>query len=198
VILALIPLSLFAGEYDAQIAVMDKVTGIMNEFADQIEDASSPKEYANACDRLADGMEEYGPRLMEIAKNHPEWADNPPAEMQESMSSHMIASGRYEKALSGLVQASQQGSVRHVSLSRRCLSLFRICFTVIPSKCETLMNPEADMQKEITLSEFADELTVRLQKNKTVDCCKEELLRLAGILKEKLPQEKILVTWKED
>jgi hypothetical protein len=60
------------------------------------------------------------------------------------------------------------------------------------------MNPEADMQKEITLSEFADELTVRLQKNKTVDCCKEELLRLAGILKEKLPQEKILVTWKED
>jgi hypothetical protein len=123
VILALIPLSLFAGEYDAQIAVMDKVTGIMNEFADQIEDASSPKEYANACDRLADGMEEYGPRLMEIAKNHPEWADNPPAEMQESMSSHMIASGRYEKALSRAVKfandhmddESFQASFKHLN-----------------------------------------------------------------------------------
>ena len=54
------------------------------------------------------------------------------------------------------------------------------------------------MEKEITLSEFADELTVRLQKGKTVDCCKEELLRLASILKEKLPEERILVNWKED
>jgi hypothetical protein len=54
------------------------------------------------------------------------------------------------------------------------------------------------MEKEITLAEFADELTVRLQKNKTVDCCKVELLRLAEILKDKLPQEKILVNWKEE
>jgi hypothetical protein len=54
------------------------------------------------------------------------------------------------------------------------------------------------MQKEITLDEFADELTIRLNKGKTVDCCKEELLRLAVILKEKLPDEKILVNWKED
>jgi hypothetical protein len=54
------------------------------------------------------------------------------------------------------------------------------------------------MQKEITLSEFADELKVRLQKGKTVDCCKVELLRLADILKDKLPGEKILVNWKED
>ena len=54
------------------------------------------------------------------------------------------------------------------------------------------------MEKEITLAEFADELTTRLQKGKTVDCCKVELLRLADILKRKLPYEKILVNWKED
>jgi hypothetical protein len=54
------------------------------------------------------------------------------------------------------------------------------------------------MEKEITLSEFADELKVRLQKGETVDCCKVELLRLADILKEKLPDEKILVSWKEN
>jgi len=54
------------------------------------------------------------------------------------------------------------------------------------------------MEKEITLSEFADELKVRLQRRKTVDCCKVELLRLADILKSKIPEEKIVVNWKED
>ncbi len=54
------------------------------------------------------------------------------------------------------------------------------------------------MEKEITLAEFADEMTERLNKGKTVDCCKDELLRLAVILKAKIPEEKILVTWKED
>jgi hypothetical protein len=54
------------------------------------------------------------------------------------------------------------------------------------------------MEKEITLAEFADELTTRLGKGKTVDCCKVELLRLADILRKKLPNEKILVNWKEE
>jgi hypothetical protein len=54
------------------------------------------------------------------------------------------------------------------------------------------------MKKEITLAEFADELMQRLERGKTVDCCKEELLRLAGILKKKIPREKILVNWKEN
>ncbi len=53
------------------------------------------------------------------------------------------------------------------------------------------------MKKEITLSEFADELKVRLNKGKTVDCCKEELLSLADIIKEKLGNEKITVNWKD-
>jgi len=53
------------------------------------------------------------------------------------------------------------------------------------------------MEKEITMTEFADELTQRLKRGKTVDCCREELLRLAVILKEKIPEEKIRVNWKE-
>ena len=53
------------------------------------------------------------------------------------------------------------------------------------------------MKKEITLSEFADELKARLNKGKTVDCCKEELLSLADIIKEKLGNEKITVNWKD-
>ena len=52
-------------------------------------------------------------------------------------------------------------------------------------------------KKEITIREFADELLERLEKGKTVDCCKEELVNLAAILKSKIPNEKIEVTWKD-
>jgi hypothetical protein len=53
------------------------------------------------------------------------------------------------------------------------------------------------MKKEITLAQFADELKTRLVDGKTVDCCKEELLSLADLLKAKIPNEKITVNWKE-
>lgn len=52
-------------------------------------------------------------------------------------------------------------------------------------------------EKNITLAEFADELVVRLNQGKTVDCCKEELIRLAEIIKKKLPGETIRVEWKD-
>ena len=52
------------------------------------------------------------------------------------------------------------------------------------------------MKKEITLAEFADELKARIEVGKTVDCCKDELLTLADIVKEKLGREKITVNWK--
>ena len=51
------------------------------------------------------------------------------------------------------------------------------------------------MEKEITLAEFSEELKVRLDAGKTVDCCKAELLRLADIIEAKIPEEKIRVTW---
>jgi hypothetical protein len=49
--------------------------------------------------------------------------------------------------------------------------------------------------KEITLKEFADELMVRLEDNKTIDCCKKEIFKLAKIVREKLSDEKIVVDW---
>jgi len=51
------------------------------------------------------------------------------------------------------------------------------------------------MEKEITISEFADELKKRLNDGKTIDCCKPELLRLADIITEKIGSEKIKVMW---
>lgn len=53
------------------------------------------------------------------------------------------------------------------------------------------------MKKEITISEFADELKKRLTAGQTVDCCKEELLNLADIVKEKIGSEMITVEWKD-
>lgn len=53
------------------------------------------------------------------------------------------------------------------------------------------------MKKEVTIPEFAKELKNRLNQGKTIDCCKEELLLLADIIKEKLPNEKIMVSWSD-
>ena len=51
-------------------------------------------------------------------------------------------------------------------------------------------------KRQITIAEFADELIDRIEKHQTVDCCKEELMNLADLIKQKIPQEKITVNWK--
>ncbi len=53
------------------------------------------------------------------------------------------------------------------------------------------------MMKEITVKELADELSARIDAAKGIDCCKAEIKRLAALAGEKLPNEKILVDWKE-
>ncbi len=49
------------------------------------------------------------------------------------------------------------------------------------------------MKKIITVKELAEELTDRLMKHKSVDCCKNELLSLMKMVKEKIGTEKIEV-----
>ena len=53
------------------------------------------------------------------------------------------------------------------------------------------------MKKMITVTEFADELVQRIEEAKTIDCCKEELINLATLAKEKIGDEKIEVNWKD-
>ncbi len=53
------------------------------------------------------------------------------------------------------------------------------------------------MNKEITIREFAIELMNRIDTAKGIDCCKEEIKRLAQLAKDRMPDEKILVAWKE-
>lgn len=53
------------------------------------------------------------------------------------------------------------------------------------------------MEKEITVRELAQELKIRLDDGKSVDCCKDELLRLSELAADKIGDEMILVNWKE-
>lgn len=53
------------------------------------------------------------------------------------------------------------------------------------------------MEKEITVAQFAEELVTRIDRAKTIDCCKDEIKRLAHLAAQKMGQEKILVHWKD-
>lgn len=53
------------------------------------------------------------------------------------------------------------------------------------------------MKKEITIKEFSAELIKRIDTQKGIDCCKEEIKNFAELAAEKIPGEKITVNWKE-
>jgi hypothetical protein len=52
-------------------------------------------------------------------------------------------------------------------------------------------------KKMITISQLADELQNRLNNNRSVDCCKTELMNLARIAKQKIGNEMIEVNWQD-
>lgn len=49
----------------------------------------------------------------------------------------------------------------------------------------------------ITINELADELQERLLNNKTVDCCKTELINLVNIARQKIGNEMVEVNWQD-
>ena len=53
------------------------------------------------------------------------------------------------------------------------------------------------MKREITIREFVTDLLRRIDETKTIDCCKEEIKTIARLAMEKMPDEKIVVDWKE-
>lgn len=53
------------------------------------------------------------------------------------------------------------------------------------------------MKKTISIKEFSDELVARIDKAKDIDCCKEEIRKLAVIVKREIPDIKIEVNWKD-
>jgi hypothetical protein len=53
------------------------------------------------------------------------------------------------------------------------------------------------VKKTISIKEFSDELVARIDKAKDIDCCKEEIRKLAVIVKREIPDIKIEVNWKD-
>jgi hypothetical protein len=53
------------------------------------------------------------------------------------------------------------------------------------------------VEKEITIREFTADLMARIDESKGIDCCKEEIKKLARLAREHMPDEKIVVTWKD-
>jgi hypothetical protein len=53
------------------------------------------------------------------------------------------------------------------------------------------------MEREITIKQLCDELKKRIDANKTIDCCKDEIVHLADIATEKIGHEKLTVHWVE-
>lgn len=52
-------------------------------------------------------------------------------------------------------------------------------------------------KRKISITQFADELEERLNNNKTVDCCKDELLNFASMARQKMGSEMIEVNWQD-
>ena len=53
------------------------------------------------------------------------------------------------------------------------------------------------MKKRITVKEFSKELVARINAARDIECCKDEIKKLARLAAKKLPNEKLLVNWKE-
>lgn len=53
------------------------------------------------------------------------------------------------------------------------------------------------MEKRITVKEFARELMSRIDESKDIQCCREEIKRLAELASSRIPDETLLVTWKD-
>jgi len=53
------------------------------------------------------------------------------------------------------------------------------------------------MKKIITVKEFAKELELRIDKNKGIDCCKEEIKKLADLAAKYIGDKEIEVNWKD-
>ena len=57
---------------------------------------------------------------------------------------------------------------------------------------------KTQVKKEITVSEFRDVLKKRIAASKEINCCKEEIERLADMAAEHMGDKKIMVYWMDD
>ncbi|MFW6209568.1 MAG: hypothetical protein ACOC7X_12780 [Spirochaetota bacterium] len=82
--------------------VFAEMTAGMNLLAEQVAQMESPEDFIEACNCYADTVEEYGKRMYALMKAHPEWGENPPPELAETLAEYGEALMDYDPALNAI------------------------------------------------------------------------------------------------
>ncbi len=106
---AVVQLAAEPSETDAQ-QVFAEMTAGMNLLAEQVAEMSSPEDFIEACNCYADTAEEYGKRMYAIIKAHPEWAENPPPELEATLAAYGQALMEYDPAMNAITKYANQHS----------------------------------------------------------------------------------------
>ncbi|MFP4567090.1 MAG: hypothetical protein ACLFNX_11370 [Spirochaetaceae bacterium] len=88
--------------------VITKMTAAMTLLAEQVEEMSSPQDFARACNQYAETVEAYGKKMYAIIQAHPEWGENPPTEMEATLAGYGEALTVYDPALTTLTRYANE------------------------------------------------------------------------------------------
>ena len=79
--------------------IMTEMAEAMNLFADRMESLSAPEDFIEAANDYSATIEAIGKEMVAIMKAHPEWGEDPPADVEKSIEAYMEAAGRYDPAM---------------------------------------------------------------------------------------------------
>ena len=83
----------------AAIETMNSMAEGMNLFAERVEAAEGTGDYIEAVTGYADTVETHGKDMVKIMKEHPEWGENPPADVKEPPNAYPEPAERIEPAM---------------------------------------------------------------------------------------------------
>jgi len=90
--------------------IIAEMTDAMNLLAERVEEMSGPEDFVQACDQYAETVEAYGKKMYAIIKAHPEWGENPPEEMKETLTEYREALLNYDPAINAITKYANDHS----------------------------------------------------------------------------------------
>lgn len=100
---AVMHLAAETSDTDAKEIIVEMTAG-MNLLAEQVEQMESPEDFIEACNCYADTVEAYGKKMYAVIKAHPEWGENPPPELEETLTEYGQALMDYDPAISAITR----------------------------------------------------------------------------------------------
>jgi len=90
--------------------IIAEMTAAMNLLAERVEKMSSPEDFVQVCEQYAETVETYGKKMYTIIKANPEWGENPPDEMKETLTKYSEALLNYGPALNTITKYANDHS----------------------------------------------------------------------------------------